>query len=83
HRLVGSYAFATNSFLIDYGAHFTRLRLGLDLKVNVNFKSPGFSDNFFGLSNESVYNSDIDIDYYRYRSSQFYANLLMGRKIGE
>ncbi|MBA9077594.1 BamA/TamA family outer membrane protein [Rufibacter quisquiliarum] len=83
HRLVGSYAFATNSFLIDYAAHFTRVRLGLDVKVNVNWKSPGFSDNFFGLSNESLYNPDIDIDYYRYRSTQFYANLLVGRKLGE
>ncbi|MGV3541455.1 MAG: BamA/TamA family outer membrane protein, partial [Rufibacter sp.] len=83
HRLVGRYAFNTNSFLIDYGVHFTRLRLGLDLKVNVNFKSPGFSDNFFGLSNESKYNPDIDIEYYRYRSKQLFANLMVGRKIGE
>ncbi len=82
-RLMGSYAFATKSFLVDYNAHFTRLRLGLDVQVNVNFKSPGFSDNFFGLSNESKYNDEIDIDYYRYRSSQFYSNVLFGRKVGE
>ncbi|QHL87812.1 BamA/TamA family outer membrane protein [Nibribacter ruber] len=83
HRLVGSYAFATRSFLVDYAGHFTRVRLGLDLKLNVNFKSPGFSDNFFGFSNESEYNPDIDIEYYRYRSSQLYVNALAGRKLGE
>ncbi|GAA4311169.1 metallophosphoesterase [Nibribacter koreensis] len=83
HRLVGSYAFATQSFLADYAGHFTRVRLGLDVKLNVNFKSPGFSDNFFGFSNESEYNPDIDIEYYRYRSSQLYVNALMGKRIGE
>jgi hypothetical protein len=83
HRLTGSYAFATSSFLVDYAGHFTRVRLGLDVKLNVNFKSPGFSDNFFGFSNESAYNPDIDIEYYRYRSSQLYVNALAGKRIGE
>lgn len=82
-RLVGSYAFNTKSFLVDYAAHFPQLRMGLDLKVNVNWKSPGYSENFFGLSNESYYNPDIDIDYWRYRSAQFYANVLVGRKLSD
>ncbi|MFC6996247.1 BamA/TamA family outer membrane protein [Rufibacter roseus] len=82
-RLVGSYAFNTQSFLIDYAAHFPQLRLGLDLKLNVNWKSPGFSENFFGLGNETPYNPDIEIEYYRYRSAQFYANVLVGRKLSE
>ncbi|WP_082161797.1 BamA/TamA family outer membrane protein [Rufibacter radiotolerans] len=82
-RLVGSYAFNTQSFLVDYAAHFPQLRMGLDLKLDVNWKSPGYSENFFGLSNESAYNPDIDIDYYRFRSAQFYTNVLVGRKLGE
>ncbi|KAA6431106.1 BamA/TamA family outer membrane protein [Rufibacter glacialis] len=83
HRLVGSYAFNTQSFLVDYASHFTNLRLGLDLKVNVNWKSPGFAENFFGLGNETPYNPDIDIENYRFESSQFYTNLLVGRKLSE
>lgn len=82
-RLMGSYAFNTQSFLVDYAAHFPQLRLGLDLKLNVNWKSPGYSENFFGLGNETDYNPDIDIEYYRYRSAQFYANALIGRKLSE
>ncbi|WP_183906692.1 BamA/TamA family outer membrane protein [Rufibacter immobilis] len=82
-RLVGSYAFNTQSFLVDYAAHFPQLRMGLDLKLNVNFKSPGFEQNFFGLGNETAYNPDIDIENYRYRSSQLYANLLVGRKLSD
>ena len=82
-RIVGSYAFNTNSFLIDYAAHFPDLRLGLDLKVNVNWKSPGYAENFFGLSNESPYDPDADIQEYRYQSSQFYASTLLGRKLSD
>ncbi|WP_165864958.1 BamA/TamA family outer membrane protein [Rufibacter latericius] len=82
-RLVGSYAFNTQSFLVDYAAHFPRLRLGLDLKLNVNFKSPGYAENFFGLGNESPFDPEIDINYYRFESSQFYANALLGRKLSE
>ncbi|WP_205503511.1 BamA/TamA family outer membrane protein [Rufibacter psychrotolerans] len=82
-RLEASYAFQTKSFMVDYGAHFPQLRLGLDLKVNVNWKSPGFSQNFFGLGNETAYNPDIDIEYYRFRSAQFYANVLAGRKLSQ
>ncbi|WP_181306648.1 BamA/TamA family outer membrane protein [Rufibacter sp. XAAS-G3-1] len=83
-RLVGSYAFNTQSFLVDYAAHFPRLRMGLDLKLNVNWKSPGYAENFFGLGNETLYDPDIDtdIDSFRFQSSQFYANMLVGRKIG-
>ncbi len=82
-RLVGTYAFNTQSFLVDYAAHFPRLRLGMDVKLNVNFKSPGFAENFFGLGNETVFNPDIDIDYYRFQSSQLYANALLGGKLSE
>ncbi|WP_169788175.1 BamA/TamA family outer membrane protein [Rufibacter tibetensis] len=82
-RLVGSYAFNTQSFLVDYAAHFPKLRMGLDVKVNVNFKSPGYSENFFGLGNETPYNPDIDIDYYRFRSAQLYGNVLLGRRLGK
>ncbi|WP_207436192.1 BamA/TamA family outer membrane protein [Sabulibacter ruber] len=82
-RLVASYAFNTQSFMVDYAAHFPQLRLGLDLKVNVSWKSPGYSENFFGLGNETAYNPDIDIDYWRFRSTQFYANVLAGRKLSD
>ncbi|MBC3540511.1 BamA/TamA family outer membrane protein [Rufibacter sediminis] len=82
-RLVGSYALNTKSFLVDYAAHFPRLRMGMDVKVNVNWKSPGFAENFFGLGNETPFDPDLDIDLYRFQSSQLYTNVLVGGKIGK
>lgn len=82
-RIMGSYAFSTKSFLVDYAAHFPQVRLGLDLKINANWKSPGYAENFFGLGNESTYDRHVDIDEYRYQSTQFYSNLLVGRQLSE
>ncbi|QMU31295.1 BamA/TamA family outer membrane protein [Adhaeribacter radiodurans] len=83
HRFVANYALATHSFLFNYAGYFTKSLGIFDVALNLDVKTRNFSDNFFGLSNESVYNQEFDIDYYRYRSERYHFNVLLGRQWGK
>lgn len=83
HRLAANYALATESFLFNYKGYFTRALGIFDLDVDLDVKTRNFSDNFFGLSNESVYNREFNINYYRYRSQRHSLNVLLGRRWGK
>jgi hypothetical protein len=83
HRLLAKYALLTNSFRFDYQGYFTHLVKKFDLQVNLDFRTPNFNATFFGLGNESDFNQDLNIEYYRYTSRQYYFNALIGRKLGK
>lgn len=81
-RFLAHYALATESFLVNYAGYFNRAAGIFDVAVNLDGKTRNFSDNFFGLSNESAYNREFSIDYYRYRSQRYTLNVLLGRRWG-
>lgn len=83
HRFVANYALATQSFLFNYAGYFTKALGSFDLALNLDVKTKNFSDNFFGLSNESIYNQELSIDFYRYRSERYNFNVLLGRQWGK
>ena len=83
HRFIANYALATHSFLFNYAGYFTQAFGVFDVALNLDVKTRNFADNFFGLSNESVYNQEFSIDYYRYRSERYTFNVLLGRRWGK
>lgn len=65
HSISGNYAFGTNSYNIFYKGEFTDVIGKTDFELKANLQQGGLVDNFFGLSNESVYKKEKGIDYYR------------------
>ncbi len=77
HRLTANYAFATNAYNFRYTGDFTDAIGRLDLQVNLDVRAPNFVNNFFGLGNETVYNKNNKINYYRVRFENWGTNVLL------
>lgn len=63
----GVYAFATSSFGINYSGEFIKAIGKANLELDVSLLSPNFVNNFFGLGNETDFNEERGINYYRTR----------------
>ncbi len=91
HFILGSFAFATNSFDIKYHATFMELLGKWNLKFNADLFSPNYTDNFFGFGNETTFNKDADesfnienaIDYYRVEYNFLNNEILLNKSVGE
>ena len=66
-----NYALATSSYNIAYSGTFTDVFGKADFKFDADIKAPNFVNNFFGLGNESDYNDDLDLTYYRTRFEEY------------
>ncbi len=77
HRLTANYAFATRAYNFRYAGDFTDVIGRLDLQVNGEVRAPNFVNNFFGLGNETVYNKENRINYYRTRFENWGLNALL------
>lgn len=62
-----NYAFATSSYNISYSGEFIDAIGNADFLFDASIKAPNFVNNFFGLGNESVYNDDLELTFYRTR----------------
>ena len=92
HIGLASFAPRTNSYNFLYRGDFTDVIGKWGIEVNADLKAPNYVNNFFGMGNESVYNSDIDddaqfdldnsIDYYRFRFEEFRFEANLTRNIG-
>jgi UDP-2,3-diacylglucosamine pyrophosphatase LpxH len=84
HRLLGSWATATNSFNFRYNSTITDVLGDLDLVTNLEAREPRFVTNFFGLGNETSYtlNEPGGINFYRYRSRQVHFNTMLAKRMG-
>ena len=91
HFFLGKVAFATGAFDAKYKGTFTQTVGKWDLELGLVAKAPDNVINFFGFGNETEYNEnaadmfsvDKDIDYYRTRFNEYYADVLLARPIGE
>lgn len=68
HTLSAQYAFETNGFILDYEAEFANFFLDWNLNVGGVFTNDFYTNNFFGLGNETRDDAD-DYDYNRVRKS--------------
>ncbi|UXX80572.1 metallophosphoesterase [Reichenbachiella carrageenanivorans] len=81
HRLMADVAIATGAFNVAYKGDFTDVFGKWNLNAVVDVKRP-VVNNFFGLGNESVYDEDRGIDYYRLRVEDYYYALSLYNEIG-
>ena len=63
----GNVAFGTGSYNIFYKGEFTDIFGKIDFVLKATLQQGGLVDNFFGLSNESKYEQEKSIDFYRIR----------------
>lgn len=71
HKLQLGIATATGAFSAKYTGIFKKALGDFDFGLNATYLSPNYVQNFFGMSNESVYVHDLfDTDFNRIRMSQ-------------
>lgn len=69
--ITANYALATSSYNLEYSGEFTDAIGKADFLLDVSVKAPNAVNNFFGLGNESVYDEDIELTFYRTRFREF------------
>ncbi|MDJ1499049.1 metallophosphoesterase [Xanthocytophaga agilis] len=81
HKITVNHAAATEAYNFDYQGTFTNVFPKTDLQINAEIKAPNFVNNFFGLSNESAYDKEQRINYYRVRFENLSLNALFFKKL--
>ena len=66
HQAVARYASATNALEFIYDGIFTSAFMGLDFQLHLDIRDPRYTQNYFGLGNETEQGSD-DKDFNRVR----------------
>lgn len=82
HTLLANYAVATSSYNLSYKAEFVDVVGKANLLLDVDIKAPNFVNNFFGLGNESAYDKDLDLTYYRTRYQSYLLNPSLSFPVG-
>ncbi|RYY37533.1 MAG: hypothetical protein EOP46_02325 [Sphingobacteriaceae bacterium] len=67
HQLMVSHAFATKAFRIKYNAEWMEAIGKADIILQALIQAPDNTGNFFGRGNETGYDKDIPLRYYRTR----------------
>jgi len=90
HLVLASYAFNTASYNLEYEGIYTDVFGQWDIQTDFRLRIPDFTNNYFGLGNESVFNQKVadttsvknSIDYYRLRFEEIAVNIGAFREIG-
>jgi hypothetical protein len=82
HRLTANAALATGAFHFGYAGEFTHLLGRTDLLLHGDLQAPNYVRNFFGLGNESAYDQDRSIRFYRVRFRNLTLAALARRRLG-
>ncbi|UTW61887.1 BamA/TamA family outer membrane protein [bacterium SCSIO 12741] len=92
HRIAGNLAFATGAFKLQYKGDWTDVFGKWDVNADLLINRPYGVANFFGMGNESVFNTNKDdvpegfsrpIDFYRMRYELFESEVNLKRNIGK
>ncbi len=62
-----NYALATSSYNLLYNGEFIDAIGKADFLLDASIKAPNFVNNFFGLGNETTYDDDLELTFYRTR----------------
>lgn len=82
HKVLANYAVATSSYNLSYEAEFVDILGRANLLLDLDVKAPNFVNNFFGLGNETEYNKDLDLTYYRTRYQSYLVNPSLSFPVG-
>ncbi|WP_439151362.1 metallophosphoesterase [Winogradskyella sp.] len=70
HKFTGGYYFATEGFDLKYNGQFANIFGEWNLHIGGVYTSANFTNNFFGIGNETENNDDdLDLDYNRVKTS--------------
>lgn len=83
HRITVNHAFATEAYSFHYDGTFTDLLGKADLLINADIKAPNFVQNFFGIGNETIFDKEKGVNYYRVRFANWSLNALLQHKVGK
>ncbi len=71
HHIGLTYFYETSSVDATYSGEFAFIFDNVNLGLEASFKSPNYTDNFFGLGNETVnFDDDLGIDFNRVRTRE-------------
>lgn len=71
HSFLGNVAITTGGYDLTYKLSATDVIGPLDLELEIGAEAPNVTDNFFGLGNNSIFNNDLDISFYRTRKKVY------------
>ncbi|BAO56428.1 metallophosphoesterase [Nonlabens marinus] len=72
HKFTAGYYFATQGYLIEYQGEFAGIFRNANLLFYGKYTGPTFTENFFGLGNDTANNDDVvDFDFNRVRLSTY------------
>ncbi|WP_312322700.1 ShlB/FhaC/HecB family hemolysin secretion/activation protein [Soonwooa sp.] len=72
HRFEVGYYFATKGLAINYRGEFAKTIGNLNFAVSAGYHDTNFTNNFFGLGNETIYDkSTVDMNYNRIRMQEY------------
>ena len=83
HLLIGRIALATGAFDFRYDGIWNEVIGPFDLRATIDVEGPNYALNYFGYGNESVYNQENGIDYYRVRFDNVLSRIMLRKRFGE
>lgn len=83
YRLGGSYAFASGAFNLDFRSEFTDVLGKTDVDVQASIRQGSLLGNFFGLGNETIFNRELGINYYRYKLETRQLSVMLRNNFGK
>ena len=76
HNLKANYFISNNGYDLAYLGEYANIFNRMNVQLGMNYTSPNFATNFFGMGNETVnLEEDFDLAYNRVKLAQFKANL--------
>lgn len=82
HQLTANVALATRAFNFGYAGQFTHVVGRTDLLLHGDLQAPNYVRNFFGLGNESAYDQDRGIRFFRVRFRNLSLEAVARRRLG-
>ncbi|SNC66052.1 Surface antigen [Hymenobacter gelipurpurascens] len=82
HRAQANVALGTAAYSFRYQGEFNQVAGPLDLLLRADLQAPNYVRNFFGFGNETPFNKDLGIDYYRVRYNNLTLQTLARRRVG-
>ena len=80
HRFGFRFSSATQAMELEYDGSYTDVLLGLDLDLHLDLRDPKYTQNYFGLGNETVKTTD-NKDYNRVKIGQIDINPELSKKL--
>jgi len=80
HNIKALFYTATTGLNLEYAGEFAHIFNNINLGIKAGYTSPNYSDNFFGLGNNTANDTGLPLDYYRIRkNSMWFAPSLIYR----